>query len=98
MGRRADVDLSPEKRAQRRFVSVDLGGRAVQVPALDSMTAVASIALSSAMKAYPDQGNERLLVEYLRLYLGDVVDTLSPAEFAELAQAVSAKSEVGAGE
>ena len=93
-----DIDLSPEARAQRRFVAVNLGTRVVQVPTLDSMTAMASISLNAAMRALPDAGNERLLAEYLRLYIGDVVDALSPAEFADLARAVSDRAEVGAGE
>lgn len=91
-------DLSPEKRVERHFVEVDTGAKTVKVPCIDSMTAAASIALNSAMKAKQDAGNEALLLEYLRLYLGDMVDTLTPAEFAELGRAVSQPSEVGLGE
>lgn len=91
-------DLSPESRAERHFVEVSTGTETAKVPCIDSMTAAASIALNSAMKAKKDAGNDVLLLEYLRLYLGDVVDTLSPAEFAELGRAVSQAAEVGLGE
>ncbi len=86
---RFDIDLSPEGRAERRFVAVNLGEGVVRVPCVGSMTAEASIALNEAMRAYPDAGGDRLLLEYLRLFIGDAADGLTAHEFGALARAVN---------
>lgn len=93
-----EFDLSPESRAVRRFVEVDLGDKVVKVPCIGSMTATASIRLAETFKAHPEMGNELRALEYLRMYLGDVVDDLTPAEFASLSLAISETSEASLGE
>ena len=87
----ADLDLSGAKRRVRRYVSVDLGDRVAKVPTLDSVPYVAAKRAKRACG--PEADSYDMVVELLRLYIGDVVDVLTSDEFNAIVTAMSAPAE-----
>ena len=87
----ADIDLSGAPRRARRYVSVDLGDRVVKVPTLDTLPYVVAKRAKSACG--PDADSYDMVVELLRLYIGDVVDVLTSDEFNAIVTAISAPAE-----
>lgn len=87
----ADIDISGAQRRARRYVSVDLGDRVAKVPTLDSVPYVVA---KRARRACGDGAdNYDMVVELLRLYIGDVVDVLTSDEFNTIVTAISAPDE-----
>lgn len=87
----ADIDLSGAPRRARRYVSVDLGDRVVKVPTLDTLPYV--VAKRAKRSCGPDADSYDMVVELLRLYIGDVVDVLTSDEFNVIVTAISAPAE-----
>ena len=85
------IDLSGASHRVRRYVSVDLGDRVAKVPTLDSVPYVVA---KRAKRACGDGAdNYDMVVELLRLYIGDVVDVLTSDEFNAIVTAISAPDE-----
>ncbi len=87
----ADIDISGAAHRVRRYVSIDLGDRVAKVPTLDTMPYVVAKRAKSACG--PDADSYDMVVELLRLYIGDVVDVLTPDEFNAIMTAISAPAE-----
>lgn len=87
----ADIDLSGAPRRTRRYVSVDLGDRVAKVPTLDTLPYV--VAKRAKRACGPDADSYDMVVELLRLYIGDVVDVLTSDEFNAIVTAISAPAE-----
>ena len=85
------IDLSGASRRVRRYVSVDLGDRVVKVPTLDSVPYV--VAKRAKRACGPAADNYDMVVELLRLYIGDVVDVLTSDEFTAIVTAISTPDE-----
>lgn len=87
----AGINLSGASRRVHRYVSVDLGDRVVKVPTLDALPYV--VAKRAKRACGPGADNYDMVVELLRLYIGDVVDVLTSAEFTAIVEAISAPAE-----
>lgn len=87
----ADIDISGAPRRVRRYVSVDLGDRVAKVPTLDTLPYV--VAKRAKRACGPDSDSYDMVVELLRLYIGDVVDVLTSDEFNAIVTAISAPAE-----
>ena len=87
----ANLDLSGASRRVRRYVSVDLGDRVAKVPTLDTLPYV--VAKRAKRACGPDADSYDMMVEFLRLYIGDVVDVLTSDEFNTIVTAISAPAE-----
>ena len=87
----AVLNLSGASRRVRRYVSVDLGDRVVKVPTLDTLPYV--VAKRAKRACGPDADKYGMVVELLRLYIGDVVDVLTSDEFTAIVEAISAPAE-----
>ena len=87
----ADIDLSGALRRTCRYVSVDLGDRVAKVPTLDTLPYV--VAKRAKRACGPDADSYDMVVELLRLYIGDVVDVLTSDEFNAIVTAISAPAE-----